>query len=222
MDDLSAIGVIILAAGASTRLGSPKQLLQYRGQSLLRHTVKVAIASGCQPIVVVLGAQAEQLAVEVQQLPVCVAENNRWPEGMSSSIQTGLTMLQSLKPSVKAVVVLLCDQPFVTTSLIQQLIEVQHRTGKLIVASEYANTVGVPALFSRDLFPVLMALQADRGARYVLQTQAQAVARVPFPLGEIDIDTSKDYDNFLHLTIERDSPKSASDSSIHQHKDFLM
>lgn len=198
MNDLSTIGIIILAAGASTRLGTPKQLLPYRGQSLLRHTTEVAIASGCCPIVVVLGVQVERLEAEVQQLPVYVVENSHWADGMSSSIQTGLTILQSIHPPVKAVVMLLCDQPFVSASLVHQLIEVHHRTGKPIVASEYAGIVGVPALFSHVLFPVLMTLQADRGARYVIQTRVQAVARVPFPLGAIDIDTPSDYEQFLH------------------------
>lgn len=198
MSNFSAIGIIILAAGASTRLGTPKQLLQYQGRSLLRHTAEVAIASGCRPIVVVLGAQVERLAGEVQQLPVYVVENKRWADGMSSSIQTGLTVLQSLHPSVEAVVILLCDQPHVSASLVQQLIEVYQRTGNSIVASEYADTVGVPALFSHVMFPVLMTLQADRGARYAIQTREQAIARVPFPLGAIDIDTPSDYEQFLH------------------------
>lgn len=197
MNDRLPIGIIILAAGASTRLGSPKQLLPYRGKSLLRHTAEAATASGCRPIVVVLGAQFERLAVEVQQLPVHIIENKRWAEGMSSSIQIGLKELQSIHPSVSAAVILLCDQPFVSASLVQQLIEVHHCTGKPIVASEYAETVGVPALFSHDLFPVLMTLQADRGARYVIQNRVQSVACVPFPLGAIDIDTPDDYE---HLT----------------------
>lgn len=200
MKDLSEIGVIILAAGASTRLGTPKQLLPYRGQSLLRHTTEVAIASGCRPIVVVLGSQVERLKAEVVQLPVHVVENKHWAVGMSSSIQTGLKVLQSIQPSVKAVVTLLCDQPFVSALLVQRLIQVHQHTGKLIVASEYADTVGVPALFSHLLFPVLMTLQADRGAKYVIQNRAQAVARVPFPLGAIDIDTPSDYEQFLHST----------------------
>lgn len=198
MHDQSTIGIVILAASASTRLGTPKQLLPYRGQSLLRHTTEAAIASGCRPIVVVLGAQVERLEMEVQQLPVHVVENKRWAEGMSSSIQTGLTVLQSIHPSVEAVVMLLCDQPYVSSLLVQQLIAVHYRTGKLIVASEYADTVGVPALFSHVLFPVLMTLQADRGARYVIQTRDQAIACVPFPLGAIDIDTPSDYEQFMH------------------------
>lgn len=198
MNDFSAIGVVILAAGASTRLGTPKQLLQHRGRSLLRHTAEVAIASGCRPIVVVLGAQVEQLEAEVQQLPVYVVENNHWAKGMSSSIQTGMMVLQSIHPPVKAVVILLCDQPFVSAALVHQLIEEYHRTGKPIVASEYVDAVGVPALFSHALFPVLMTLQADRGARFVIQNHVQAVARVPFPLGAVDIDTSSDYEQFLH------------------------
>lgn len=207
MSNFSAIGIVILAAGASTRLGTPKQLLQYQGRSLLRHTAEVAIASGCQPIVVVLGAQVKQLEAEVQQLPVYVVENNRWAEGMSSSIQIGLKVLQSIHPTVKAVVILLCDQPFVSAALVHQLIEEYQRTGKLIVASEYADTVGVPALFSQALFPVLMALPGDRGAKYVIQNYAQAVARVPFPLGAIDIDTPSDYKQLLHTIAEKYSPE---------------
>lgn len=199
MNDLSEIGIVILAAGASTRLGTSKQLLQYRGQSLLRHTVEVAIASGCQSIVVVLGAQVERFEAEVKQLPVSIVENKRWADGMSSSIQTGLRGLQAIHPFVKAVVMLLCDQPFVSAALVQQLIEVHHCTGKPIVVSEYADTVGVPALFSHVLFPVLMTLQADRGAKYLIQNHAQAVARVPFPLGEIDIDTPSDYEHLLQM-----------------------
>ncbi|MBD1868838.1 nucleotidyltransferase family protein [Cyanobacteria bacterium FACHB-471] len=201
MSDFSAIGIVILAAGASTRLSTPKQLLHYRGRSLLRHTAEVAIASGCRPSIVVLGAQAKRLEAEVQELPVYVVENNRWTEGMNSSIQTGLTVLQSVHPTVKAVVILLCDQPFVSAALVHQLIEEYDRTGKPIVASEYANTLGVPALFSHVLFPVLMALPADRGARYIIQNRVQAVARVPFPLGAIDIDTPSDYERFLHAIV---------------------
>lgn len=198
MNDQSTIGIVILAAGASTRLGTPKQLLPCRGQSLLRHTAEVAIASSCSPIVVVLGAQAERLQVEVQQLPVYVVENKRWAEGMSSSIHTGLRELQAIDSSVKAAVILLCDQPFVSAALVRQLIKGYQHTGKLIVASEYADTIGVPALFNRDLFPALMTLQADQGARHVIQHYVQAVTRVPFPLGGIDIDTPSDYEQFLH------------------------
>lgn len=119
----------------------------------------------CQPIVVVLGAQSERIEAEVQQLPTTVIRNSRWAEGVSSSIQTGLKTLQLIDPTIEAVIILLCDQPFVSVSLVHQLIEEYDRTGKLIVASEYADTLGVPALFSHALFPVLMTLQADRGAR---------------------------------------------------------
>ncbi|GAP96864.1 nucleotidyltransferase family protein [Leptolyngbya sp. NIES-2104] len=203
MSDFSTIGIVILAAGASTRLGTPKQLLQYRGRSLLRHTAEIALASGCQPIVVVLGAQSEQLEAEVQQLPVTTIRNSRWAEGMSSSIQTGLKTLRSIEPTIEAVIILLCDQPFVSVSLVHQLIEAYDRTGTLIVASEYADTLGVPALFSHALFPVLMTLQADRGARFVIQNHVQAVARILFPLGTVDIDTSSDYEQLLHTIAEQ-------------------
>ncbi|MBD2309690.1 nucleotidyltransferase family protein [Chroococcidiopsis sp. FACHB-1243] len=214
MNDLSAIGVIILAAGASTRLGTPKQLLQYRGQSLLRHTAEVAIASGCRPIIVVLGAQVERLEAEVMQLPVYVVENNHWAEGMSSSIQTGLTVLQSIHPPVKAVVMLLCDQPFVSVSLVRQLIEAYHCTGKLIVASEYADTVGVPALFSCELFAELMMLDAVTGAKQVIKQHIQEVYPVSFPAGAIDLNTLTDCEQFEKMF------NNNADGSLEKHSNW--
>ena len=193
---MSAVGLIVLAAGASTRMGMPKQLLQFGERSLIGHVVKVAIASVCNPIIVVLGASGDRIKSEVEWLDVRVVENPNWVEGMSTSIRTGIKTLKAINPEVEAVVLMLCDQPFVSTQIIDQLVAAYRTTGKPIIASEYAEISGVPALFSRALFSELTALSDDVGARQVIKQHAEAVFRVPFPEGVIDLDTPKDYEAF--------------------------
>ncbi|NEQ27068.1 MAG: nucleotidyltransferase family protein, partial [Microcoleus sp. SIO2G3] len=131
------VGLIILAAGASTRMGTPKQLLTYQNRSLLRHTAEVAIASCCHPIAVVLGAQIDRIAPEVNELDLHVVENKQWAEGMGTSIQAGLTTLTAIEPNLSAVMLLLCDQPFVSADLLNQIVEAYCSTGRAIVACEY-------------------------------------------------------------------------------------
>jgi molybdenum cofactor cytidylyltransferase len=147
MDNMnsSPIGLMILAAGASTRMGTPKQLLTYRGCTLIRHMAEVAIASVCQPIAIVLGANGERIKPEISQLPIQIVENKEWAEGMSSSIQVGLKALLAMNQNLAAVAIALCDQPFVSSQTLNQLVEAYHLTGKPIIASEYSGTLGVPA-----------------------------------------------------------------------------
>lgn len=190
----STIGLMILAAGASTRMGTPKQLLAYRGCTLIRHMAEVAMASVCQPIAVVLGANAERIKPEVSQLPVQIVQNQRWEEGMSSSIRVGLKALLTMNPNLEAVVILLCDQPFVSSQTLNQLVEAYRLTGKPIIASEYGGTFGVPALFNCTLFSELMALKSTEGAKQLIKRNIHEVFKVPFPEGAIDIDTPKDYE----------------------------
>ena len=191
--DSTAVGLVILAAGASTRMGTPKQLLSYGGRSFLHHTVEVAIASGCQPIVVVLGAYAEQIKPEISQLIVQVVETQEWVEGMSASIRTGIKALNVTKPDLDAVVILLCDQPFISSHMHNQLVTAYYSTGKPIIASEYAGTLGVPALFGKSFFSELTTLKGGEGAKQVIKKHVHQVFGIPFPAGAIDIDTPKDY-----------------------------
>lgn len=192
------IGIIILAAGASTRMGTPKQLLRYQGYSLLRHTVEVAVASVCRPIIVVLGAYAQQIQPEISQLRVQVVENLQWTEGMSASIRVGIQALSAAQ-EIEAVILALCDQPFVSTQIINQLVKAYYSTNKSIVACEYAKTLGVPALFSYPLFSELMVLKGGEGAKQVIKKYTQEVIGVSFPEGATDIDTPKDYEQFLNM-----------------------
>lgn len=188
------IGIIILAAGASSRMGTPKQLLLYQGRSFLSYIVEAAIASMCHPIVVVLGANAEQIKSEVS-FRVQVVENTRWTEGMSSSIAVGMQAL--VNQNIEGVVITLCDQPFVSTQIIDQLIATYRLTGKSIVACEYAGTLGVPAFFSRAFFPELMTLGATEGAKHLIKKYSAQVFSVPFSKGAIDIDTPQDYEHLI-------------------------
>jgi molybdenum cofactor cytidylyltransferase len=194
---MSDIGLILLAAGASTRLGRPKQLLYYHNKTLIRHSVEQAIASVCSPIIVVLGAYANSIRTELSDLNVPnieIIENAAWPAGMGGSIQAGMTALMSRSLAIEAVVLMLCDQPFVSTELIQQLIEVYRAKQPLIVASHYADTIGVPALFHHTLFSELTQLNGTIGARKIIQQFAHSMIAIPFPAGAIDIDTPTDYE----------------------------
>jgi molybdenum cofactor cytidylyltransferase len=190
----STIGLMILAAGASTRMGTPKQLLAYRGCTLILHVAEVAITSVCQPIVVVLGANAEQIKPEISQLPVHIVENQQWADGMSSSIRVGLEALLAVNQNLEAVAIALCDQPFVSSQTLDRIVEAYRFTGKPIIASEYAGTLGVPVLFSRSLFSELMALKSNEGAKQLIKRHIHEVFSVPFPEGSIDIDTPTDYE----------------------------
>jgi molybdenum cofactor cytidylyltransferase len=195
----STVGLIILAAGASTRMGTPKQLLAYRGCTLIRHIIEVAIASYCQPIAVVLGAKAERIKPEISQLPIQIVENQQWEEGMSTSIRVGLEALLAMNPNLDAVAIALCDQPFVSSPTLERIVEAYRVTGKPIIASEYSGTLGVPVLFNRTLFSEIMTLKSTEGAKKLIKKHIHQVFSVPFPEGAIDIDTPKDYEQLQTL-----------------------
>jgi molybdenum cofactor cytidylyltransferase len=194
----SAIAAVILAAGASTRMGTPKQLLQFQGQSLLRSMIEKAIAAHCSPILVVLGAYIEQIQSEVGVLPARVVENREWQSGMGSSIRVGVQALLDDDPAVQAAILLLCDQPFVSSQLILKLKSFSCPTHQPIVASTYQNTIGVPALFPSRLFSELVDLHPLDGAKTVIQRHINSVIPVDFPQGAIDLDTPKDYQRYLN------------------------
>ena len=194
---MSAVGIVILAAGASTRMGSPKQLLRFNDQSLLRRAAETALASDCRPIIVVLGAHAGLLLPEVENLPVRCVVNSDWMQGMGSSITTGVqVLLQETIPDIPethGVIFMLCDQPYVSPQLLDQLVAVSRDTNAPVVACDYSETLGVPAYFDRSLFPELMGLQGDEGARKVIQRHRSEAASVSFPEGILDIDTPEDF-----------------------------
>jgi molybdenum cofactor cytidylyltransferase len=176
-------------------MGRPKQLLIHDGRTFLRSAAETAVASGCQPIVVVLGADADVLQRETSGLPVQRVVNERWADGLGSSIRAGLAALNSWdrEGAVKAVVLMLCDQPCVTPAVINGLVVAYRSSGKGIIASEYGGTLGVPALFGCRYFAELAALDGAEGAKRVIAAHTSDVGRMAFPQGASDIDTPEDY-----------------------------
>ena len=188
------IAIVILAAGASSRLGSPKQLLEYNGKTLLQHAVDTALASGCPKVMVVLGARADIFKPGLENQPIEILENNNWQEGMASSIRYALQHITIAGFQPESIIFMVCDQPYVTSSLLMSLVEKGVETGLPIIASGYGGKAGTPALFHKSMFSQLMELKGDKGARSLLAAQPQKVAIVPFPKGVTDIDTVADYE----------------------------
>jgi molybdenum cofactor cytidylyltransferase len=187
-----SIATIILAAGGSTRLGQPKQLLAIQQTTLVRRIVDMALALEAGPVTVVLGGHREQVQPELDQVPVQVVDNLGWQTGLASSIQAGL---QSLQPfSFEAFLIVLTDQPYVTTALLQQLVDMYRQTGKGIVACRYGTEghLGVPALFVRRYETEFNQLQGDIGARKLIQQHLEDCAEVLFPQASVDLDTWED------------------------------
>ncbi len=185
------VGVVLLAAGGSSRLGRPKQLVLHHGKTLVRRAAETAHAAECGPVVVVLGAHREAVASEMVGLPVRTVEHPEWAAGPGGSLVAGVRVLTS-DTSVDAVLVMLCDQLRVDAAHLRALVETWRRTGVPVVASAYEETRGVPALFSREVFSELEALMPEQGARGVIAREPSRVTEVPLPGGGEDVDTAAD------------------------------
>ena len=190
-------GFIILAAGSSSRLGKAKQLLPFNGKSLLQHTLETAVQTNRGPVFCVLGANAKIIRDTLSMLPVTLLMNESWEEGMGASIRCGIQGLLELYPDINGAILLVSDQPFISSPVINQLITTYENSGKEIVASYYRDTVGVPVLFSNRLFPELLKLEGPEGAKKILFTNKDRLATVNFPKGDVDIDTAADYDQLI-------------------------
>jgi molybdenum cofactor cytidylyltransferase len=188
---------IVLAAGRSGRMGSPKQLLRYKGKTLLEHTVDEAKASDVTSVLVVLGSEAGRLMTEANIWNAEILDNENWETGMASSIIAGIKVVISEHPEADAVILMVCDQPYVDSALLNRIIAAQKETDQPIVASEYAGTPGVPALFHKLLFSQLLGLEGDAGAKKLISQNLNLVATIPFPQGHIDIDTPEAYQKLI-------------------------
>jgi molybdenum cofactor cytidylyltransferase len=187
---------VLLAAGASARLGQPKQLLAYRGQTLLRRAAETGLAAGLAPLVVVIGAEAAAMRRELAGLPVEIVENPRYREGQSTSLRAGLA---ALPPTVEAVVLLLVDLPRVDPPLVRALVAAWQASGAPIVRPAFEGQAGNPVLFSAALLPELAAAHGDEGGRAVLRARADSVHLLPVDTPGIlqDVDTWDAYQALL-------------------------
>lgn len=190
---------IILAAGRSSRMGSPKQLLRVSETHLLGIAIETA-QTICSPIHVVLGCFAEMIEPKLSSFQVRIVLNGHWQEGMSSSLRCGLDSALAVEPECERVLVMLCDQPLIGPSHLLQLSEACHReTQAVAVASEYNDVIGVPAIFRRPLFPELQTLSGARGAGNVLRCRSQQIIEIKLPPEcAADIDTPEDFEIFKH------------------------
>lgn len=186
---LDGLHGIVLAAGAATRFGSLKQLVRVAGRPMLHNAVARAVDIAGSSVIVVLGAQAAELAPLLRHTPATVIVNREWREGMASSIRAGVARLPA---SCTAVLISLADQPAVTTEDLRRLRSAWQRQGDFIAAAFHEATVGAPAIFPRSMFAELGALRGDVGARQLLQRNPDRVVRVPMASAAIDVDTPED------------------------------
>lgn len=190
---MRSVGLVLLASGESQRMGTPKQALSFGGTSLLAHAVQTAKGSLCRPVVVTLGAYANVLKPLISSKDLQIITVEDWQEGMNASIRAGIKSILE-QNEVEAIVLMTCDQPYLTSALLNQLIEVYEKTSTPVVSCAYAETVGIPTLFDRSLFSELLRLPPGTGAKKLIASLSpEQITLVPFPQAETDVDTPEDY-----------------------------
>lgn len=189
--------IIILAAGNSSRLGRPKQLLKFKESNLLRNTISEALITTNSFVLVVTGADNLNIEKELNSSQVLLCFNEDWETGMASSIVKGLNELLKLNPDCEKCIFAVCDQPFVTSSIFENLINEYHKTKKGIIASAYSETLGTPVLFHKKYFNDLLELSGQDGAKKIIKKYLKDTVSVPFVKGDIDIDTEDDYNKLF-------------------------
>jgi molybdenum cofactor cytidylyltransferase len=177
-------------------MGTPKQLLKIQGVSLIRRAAEQALDSGGRPVVVVLGANVDLIAQELNGLAIDIAVNRDWNTGMSSSIRCGLKKLLALDSQIQSVILFLADQPNVSGTELRRLTTANVQTGRGLVAASYSGHIGTPALFSRFYFDELLQIEGQGGAKSLLQRYAPRVLPIDFPEAACDLDTPEDFADF--------------------------
>lgn len=185
-------GGILLAAGASIRMGQPKQLIPIAGQPLVVRAVEAMLATPLWPIVVVVGAHAEKIRPLLARYPVLTIENPAWSEGMASSLRTGIATVQQFSRGVDAALIALCDQPAFSAHAVEMLLDAARRSQADVVASHYNNRLGSPVIFRRNRFGALIALTGDEGGRALLNDAAHPAVAVDLPELGLDLDRPED------------------------------
>jgi CTP:molybdopterin cytidylyltransferase MocA len=206
-------GAIVLAAGASSRLGQSKQLVAVDGRPLVVRAAEAALAGGLWPVVVVVGANAAPVKDAVARLPLLVVENAAWSEGMASSLRTGIGILGQFSRTMDGTLIAVCDQPAFTSVVVGRLRGEQAASGRGIAAARYAGRVGVPALFRRDYFAALARLTGDQGARAIIAEAGADVVAVELPELALDLDTPADLDRIAPEIGGRANPTPPSESA---------
>jgi molybdenum cofactor cytidylyltransferase len=184
--------IILLAAGGSRRMGSPKQLLPYQGKHLIQIVVERLLACGQFPTVVVLGAYADAIAPTLQYPNLSLIQNPNWNTGIASSIRCGLAFLDFHFPEVSHVLFALGDQPMIQVEQYYAMLEKSEEFPMHIIAAQYAGIYGAPMIFPRAFFPQLDRLSGDQGAGRMVRDMPEKVIAFPLPTAENDRDFPED------------------------------
>ena len=191
------LGMVIPAAGASTRLGQPKQLLRWKGRTLISRTIQLGAEVGCDPVVVVLGASAELISTEVNELDCHQVINTQWQQGIGGTIALGTKKAISIAPDINGILILLTDQPAIDSLFLKKLLALFKDHPDNIIATGYETKAGVPAIFPRSCFQALQKLSGDEGARNIIASSRQMVQVLTPSSPLLDIDTPEDYRHWL-------------------------
>ena len=190
-------GIIILAAGSSSRFGGIKQLLRFNNKTLIEHVIDEATNAELNSVVVVTGAYADEVSEKIDNKKITIVFNEHWETGMASGIVTGLKKVLIVNNEIENIIIAVCDQPYISSLLFQKLLDKKSESKKSIVASSYAGTLGTPALFNMKYFNELLNLKGDEGAKSLIRKYNNETTSVLFKKGNIDVDTPKDYEELL-------------------------
>jgi molybdenum cofactor cytidylyltransferase len=195
----SEISILLLAAGSSSRMGESKQLLPVGNETLLTKAISTAQESGIGPITVVLGFDANVHQQSIAKKSIHSVVNTSWEKGIGNSIKAGLNFLIQKNEALKAVLIMVCDQPLLTADHLKSLLLEFQKSEQEIVATRYADTVGVPAIFRATLFNELLSIADEVGAKIIIQRHSENTKSVFFEAGSLDIDTPHDYQQLKNL-----------------------
>ena len=196
---MRSVGLVLLAAGKSSRMQAPKQLLPFRGKPLVRHCAEIALVA-YQSVIVVLGANALEVTAALDGMPVTLVHNQYWEQGMGTSIGAGVQ--RAAKDNLEGIVLSLADQPMVSADYLRGLSEAHKESGQPVVASRYAGTVGVPVFFAHSFFDQLLQLRPEQGCKTVILSNRDRALCVDCPEAEFDIDTPQDYEALCKVVPE--------------------
>lgn len=192
------ISIVILAAGASSRMGSPKQLLKWGKGSLLNHAVKTVLEVGTSEVIVVLGANYELITKEIQHHPITILKNEDWKLGLGKSIACSTEHVLKSNSKTQGILITLADQPLINSDYLKKMIQVFTPCKRQIIATAYGEEkMGVPVLFDNLYFKELTKLSDDKGAKVVLKVHESFVKTLKPPVKNVDLDSKEDY-KMLH------------------------